>query len=82
MSQESSIPIGFLDEWFLEMSELKYWAVAFAVMSIGSLVVASIRLFRSPFFVVEFELCIFYLPTSILGLVCLRLMKAGARSRL
>jgi len=65
----------------LEMSELKYWAVAFAVMSISSLVVASIRLFRSPFFVVEFELCIFYLPTLILGLICLRIMKAGARSR-
>jgi hypothetical protein len=54
------------------MSELKDWATAFAVMLVGSIAVAFTRLLRSPFFVVEFEVCIFYLPTVVLGLVCLR----------
>jgi hypothetical protein len=55
------------------MSELKYWAAAFLLMVIGSLLVGYPRLSHTPVFVAEFELCIFYLPTLILGLVCLRL---------
>jgi len=63
------------------MGERKYWVIAFAVMSLGSLIVVSTRFLRTPFFAVEFEICIFYFPTLILGLVCLRLMKEEVRSR-
>ena len=57
----------------LQMSELRYWIVAFLLMALASLSVGYPRLSHTPVFVAEFELCIFYLPTAILGLVCLRL---------
>jgi hypothetical protein len=64
------------------MSELRYWAAALLLMVVGSLLVGYPRLLHTPVFVLEFELCIFYLPTLILGLVCLRLVgreTAGSR---
>lgn len=63
------------------MRELKYWATAFIMMTLVSAAIIYPRLLHTPLFVVEFELCIFYIPTLVLGLICLRLVRIGAHSR-
>lgn len=63
-----------------QMVEIRHWLVASTLMALVSLAVAYPRLLGRPLFVPEFELCIFYLPTLILGSYCLYLKRTDSRS--
>ncbi|MFH0849290.1 MAG: hypothetical protein V1857_07290 [archaeon] len=49
--------------------DITSWLIAFAIACFLSLLVAGARLFSSPIFTIEFEVCIFYVPTTVLAVI-------------
>jgi len=50
--------------------EARSWTYALVIMSIVSFVMMTLRILSIPAFALEFELCMFYLPTILVGAVC------------
>ena len=60
-----------------DREEARSWIYALVVMSVVSLVMITLRILGVPAFALEFELCMFYLPTALVGAVCLHFRRSA-----
>jgi len=57
--------------------EARSWIYALVIMSVLSLVMITLRILSIPAFALEFELCMFYLPTTVVGAICFHFKRSA-----